>query len=197
MAKKESNTKTDSGTMTMPEPRLKKIIKENAIPKLTEKFGYKSVMQVPRIDKIVVNMGIGPNKGDKAIENGLRDLTLVTGQKAVPTLAKKSVANFKVREGMKIGCKVTLRGNKALHFLDKLITVVLPRIRDFQGLPHKSFDGRGNYTIGLKEQLVFTEISYDTFDRLRGMDIVICTSAKSDEESREFLKILGLPLREK
>ncbi len=169
------------------------------LPKLKEQFGYTSVMQAPRLDKIVLNMGTGsPDKtSDKHLENSIRDMTAITGQKPIITKAKKAVANFKLREGMEIGCKVTLRGDRMYHFFDKLATVVLPRIRDFQGLSPKSFDGRGNYALGLKEQLVFPEISYDTFDRIRGMDIVICTTARTDEEARVFLKEMGLPLRDK
>jgi large subunit ribosomal protein L5 len=197
MARKAKTEETTNQTKKFSEPRLKSIHKETIAPKMMEKFGYSSIMQVPKIEKIVINMGVGPDKGDKALENSIRDLALITGQKPVATIARLSISNFKVREGMKIGCKVTLRGNNALHFFDKLTTVVLPRIRDFQGLSVKSFDGRGNYALGLKEQLVFTEISYDTFDRIRGMDIVICTSAKNDEESREYLKMAGLPLKEK
>jgi large subunit ribosomal protein L5 len=156
-------------------------------------------MQVPRLEKIVVNMGTGsPEKGgDKHHENSIRDMALITGQKPIATVSKKAVSNFKIREGMKIGCKVTLRGDRMYHFFDRLATVVLPRIRDFQGLSAKSFDGRGNYALGLKEQLVFPEIPYDTFDRIRGMDIIICTTAKTDNEARVFLKAMGFPLREK
>ena len=155
-------------------------------------------MQIPRLDKIVINMGTGTGEKDpKHLENSIRDMTLIAGQKPVVTTAKKAISNFKLREGMKVGCKVTLRGDRAWHFFDKLTTVVLPRIRDFQGLSPKSFDGRGNYALGLKEQLVFPEIPYDTFDRIRGMDIIICTTAKNDEEARAFLKEMGFPLREK
>jgi len=195
MAKKNNDNNIPANG-TLPQPRLKKIYRENVVPKLKEQFQYSSSMQVPRIEKIVVNMGISEQKGDKALENSIRDMTLITGQKPVATRAKKAVSNFKLREGMKIGCKVTLRGDRAYHFLDKLITVVLPRIRDFQGLPANSFDGRGNYSLGLKEQLVFPEIPYDTFDRIRGMDITICTTATKDDDSRALLKMLGLPLRE-
>lgn len=196
MAKKDKDT--GGAPATLPAPRLKKTYKETVLPKLREQFGYKSVMEVPRLQKIVVNMGTGnPDKDSKHLENSVRDLQLITGQKAIVTTAKKAISNFKLRAGMKVGCKVTLRGDRAYHFLDKLATVVLPRIRDFQGLSPKSFDGRGNYALGLKEQLVFPEIPYDTFDRIRGMDIVICTSAKNDEEARAFLKLMGMPLREK
>lgn len=196
MARKDKDA--PSGPVTLPAPRLKKLYKEQVIGKLKEQFGYSTVMQVPRLEKIVVNMGTGnPDKDSKHLENSVRDLQLITGQKAVITTAKKAISNFKLRAGMKVGCKVTLRGDRAYHFLDKLATVVLPRIRDFQGLSPKSFDGRGNYALGLKEQLVFPEIPYDTFDRIRGMDVVICTSAKTDEEGHAFLKHMGMPLREK
>ena len=156
-------------------------------------------MQVPRLDKIVINMGTGSKEktGEKNLENSLRDMTLISGQKPIITKSQKAISNFKLREGMEIGCKVTLRGDRMYHFFDKLATVVLPRIRDFQGLSPKSFDGRGNYALGLKEQLVFPEIPYDTFDRIRGMDIIICTTARTDEEARVFLKAMGLPLRDR
>ncbi|MDX2066677.1 MAG: 50S ribosomal protein L5 [Fimbriimonadaceae bacterium] len=184
--------------VNLPKPRLRQKYREEVIPKLREQFKYESVMQVPRLEKVVINMGTGASDKDpKHLENSIRDLTLISGQKPVATVAKKAVSNFKIREGMKIGCKVTLRGDQMYHFLDRLMTVVLPRIRDFQGISAKSFDGRGNYAMGLKEQLVFPEIPYDTFDRIRGMDIIICTSAKTDEEARVFLKALGMPLREK
>ncbi|HMS55417.1 MAG TPA: 50S ribosomal protein L5 [Fimbriimonadaceae bacterium] len=177
------------------QPRLKKVYRETALPKLMEQFSYTTVMQAPKLTKIVVNMGTGID--EKHLDNSIRDMTLITGQKPVATVARKSISNFKLREGMKIGCKVTLRGDRAYHFLDKLATVVLPRIRDFQGLSPKSFDGRGNYALGLKEQLVFPEIPYDTFDRIRGMDIVITTTAKTDEEGLAFLKAMGMPIRDK
>jgi large subunit ribosomal protein L5 len=197
MARKEKKEE-NAVAATNVQPRLRKIYKEKVLPQLMEEYKYTSVMQAPRLLKIVINMGTGnPDKDPKHLENSMRDLALIAGQRPVPTVAKKAIANFKLREGMKIGCKVTLRGDRAFHFLDRLCTVVLPRIRDFQGLSPKSFDGRGNYALGLKEQLVFPEIPYDTFDRIRGMDIVICTSAKTDEEARTFLKAMGLPLREK
>jgi large subunit ribosomal protein L5 len=196
MAKKEKGS--EGGAATLPAPRLKKIYQEKVVPQLKEQFGFKTVMQVPRLEKIVINMGTGnPAKDPKHLENSVRDLQLISGQKPVITTAKKAISNFKLREGMKVGCKVTLRGDRAYHFLDKLATVVLPRIRDFQGLSPKSFDGRGNFALGLKEQLVFPEIPYDTFDRIRGMDVIICTTAKNDEEARAFLKMMGMPLREK
>lgn len=181
-----------------PKSRLKEREKSEIGPKMQEQFGYKSTMQIPRLNKIVINMGTGAgDKDPKNLENSVRDMTLISGQKPVVTIAKKAISNFKVRENMKIGCKVTLRGERMYHFFDKLANVVLPRIRDFQGLSPKSFDGRGNYALGLKEQLVFPEIPYDTFDRIRGMDIIICTTAKNDDEARAFLKFMGLPLREK
>lgn len=192
MAKKE---KGGAAPGALPVPRLKQVYKETVAPKLREQFGFTSTMQIPRLSKIVINMGTGTD--EKHLENSVRDLTLISGQKPVVTTAKKAISNFKLREGMKVGCKVTLRGDRAYHFLDKLNTVVLPRIRDFQGLSPKSFDGRGNYALGLKEQLVFPEIPYDTFDRIRGMDIVICTTAKNDDEARAYLKLMGVPLREK
>lgn len=200
MAKKEKEESGGGGggKTTLPAPRLKQIYKDSVVPKLKEEFGFKTIMQVPRLEKIVINMGTGnPDKDSKHLENSIRDLQLIAGQKAIVTTAKKAISNFKLREGMKVGCKVTLRGDRAYHFLDKLATVVLPRIRDFQGLSPKSFDGRGNYALGLKEQLVFPEIPYDTFDRIRGMDVVICTTAKNDEHARAFLKHMGMPLREK
>jgi len=198
MARKNQVEET-AGPVTLPKPRLAQRYTEQAVPKLQEQFNYKSPMQLPKLEKIVINMGTGSKEktGDKHLENSLRDLTLITGQKPIVTKAKKAISNFKVREGMEVGCKVTLRGAKMQHFFDKLATVVLPRIRDFQGLSPKSFDGRGNYAMGLKEQLVFPEIPYDTFDRIRGMDIIICTTAKTDEEARVLLKALGFPLREK
>lgn len=199
MAKEKSQDgEASGGKVKMPAPRLRKRYREEIVPKLREQFGFTSVMQVPRLEKIVINMGTGSSEKDpKHLENSIRDMTLIAGQKPVTTIAKKAISNFKLREGMKIGCKVTLRGDRMYHFFDKLATVVLPRIRDFQGLSPNSFDGRGNYALGLKEQLVFPEIPYDTFDRIRGMDVIICTSAKNDEESRAFLKMMGLPLRDK
>ena len=196
MAKKEKESSAPVGTM--PKSRMREKYAKEVAPKLQEQFSYKSSMQVPRLEKIVINMGTGStDKDSKNLENSLRDLQIISGQKPVATVAKKAISNFKLREGMKIGCKVTLRGEQMYHFFDRLANVVLPRIRDFQGLSPKSFDGRGNYAIGLKEQLVFPEIPYDNFDRIRGMDIVFCTSAKNDEEARVFLKAMGLPIREK
>lgn len=199
MARKDKNQEGgDAAVATLPKPRLRQRYREEILPKLKEQFNYTSVMQAPRLEKIVINMGTGAgDKDPKHLENSIRDMQLISGQKPVVTVAKKAVSNFKIREGMKIGCKVTLRGDRMYHFFDKLATVVLPRIRDFQGLSPKSFDGRGNYALGLKEQLVFPEIPYDTFDRIRGMDIIICTTAKTDEEARVFLKSMGLPLRDR
>lgn len=201
MARKEKETaKLDVqvGKAALPKPRLRKVYADTVSPKLKEQFSYKSAMQVPRLEKIVINMGTGAgDKDPKHLENSVRDMALISGQKPIITTAKKAISNFKIRENMKIGCKVTLRGDRMYHFFDKLATVVLPRIRDFQGLSPKSFDGRGNYALGLKEQLVFPEIPYDTFDRIRGMDIVICTTAKTDDEARAFLRLMGLPLRDK
>lgn len=197
MARKDKVEET--GPVTLPKPRLRAKYSDEVIPKMQEQFKYGSVMQVPKLEKIVINMGTGSKEkgGDKHLENSIRDMALISGQKPIVTKAKKAVSNFKIREGMEVGCKVTLRGDRMFYFFDKLVTVVLPRIRDFQGVSPKSFDGRGNYAMGLKEQLVFPEIPYDTFDRIRGMDIIICTTAKTDEEARVFLKALGLPLREK
>ncbi|RYG30920.1 50S ribosomal protein L5 [bacterium] len=200
MARKSQSTDTiETATSDVRvTPRLKAKYKTDVVPKLQEEFKYKSPMQTPKLEKIVINMGTGSSEKDpKHLENSVRDLTLISGQRPVVTTAKKAIANFKLREGMKVGAKVTLRGDRMYHFFDKLATVVLPRIRDFQGLSPKSFDGRGNYALGLKEQLVFPEIPYDTFDRIRGMDIVICTTAKTDAEGVSFLRAMGLPIREK
>jgi large subunit ribosomal protein L5 len=174
--------------------RMKKKYQEEATPALMKKFGYKSVMQVPRIEKIIVNVGCGDARDNaKAIEAVVRDISTITGQKAVVTKAKKSVANFKLRTGMSVGVKVTLRQSRMWEFLDRLLNVALPRVRDFRGISANSFDGRGNYALGLKEQLVFPEIDYDKIEKIRGMDIVICTTANTDEEARELLTCLGAP----
>ena len=174
--------------------RLKEFYKADVAPALMKKYEYKSVMQIPKIDKIVINVGVGDAKeNSKAIDNVINDITLITGQKAVPTFARKSVANFKVREGMKIGVKVTLRGETMYEFLDKLFTFALPRVRDFKGINPNAFDGRGNYSLGLKEQLIFPEIEYDKIEKIRGMDIAIVTTATTDEEARELLKLMGAP----
>ena len=181
------------GMAVVPMSRRRQQFKDTVIPAMKEQFGYHSIMAVPRLTKIVINMG---EEDAKTLENSIRDLSLITGQKPVVTKAKKAISNFKIREGHKIGCKVTLRGERMYHFFDKLVSIVLPRLRDFRGLSPKSFDGRGNFGIGLKEQIVFPEISYDTFDKIRGMDVVICTTAGTDEEAREFLKKMGMPIRE-
>ena len=174
--------------------RMKKKYKEEAAPALMKKFGYKSVMEVPKVEKIIVNVGCGDARDNaKAIEAVVKDISAITGQKAVVTKARKSVANFKLREGMPVGVKVTLRQNKMWEFLDRLFNVALPRVRDFRGISGNSFDGRGNYALGLKEQLVFPEIDYDKIEKIRGMDIVICTTAKTDEEARELLAYMGAP----
>ena len=175
-------------------PRLKTKFKEEATPALMKKFGYKSIMQVPKVEKVVVNVGCGDARDNvKSLEAVVRDITTITGQKAVITRARKSVANFKLREGMPVGVKVTLRQDRMWEFLDRLISVALPRVRDFRGISPDAFDGRGNYALGLKEQLVFPEIDYDKIEKIRGMDIVICTTAKTDEEARELLTHLGTP----
>jgi len=164
------------------------------MPAMTEKFGYKNVMQIPKIEKIVINMGVGDAVGNpKVLDSAVADLTLIAGQKPVLTHAKKSLAAWKLRKGMPIGAKVTLRGDRMYMFLDKFINVALPRVRDFRGVSSKAFDGRGNYSLGLKEQLIFPEIDYDKIDKLRGMNIIIVTTAKTDEEARELLKLLGMP----
>ena len=175
-------------------PNLKQKYQAEVAPALMQKFGYKSTMQIPRIDKVVVNVGCGEARENaKILENVVGDLAKITGQKAVITKAKKSVANFKLREGMPIGAKVTLRGDKMWEFLDRLFNVALPRVRDFHGINPNSFDGRGNYAMGVKEQLIFPEIEYDKIDKIRGMDVVICTTAETDEEARELLKLVGAP----
>ena len=174
--------------------RVKEKYLNTVKPALIEKFNYTSVMQAPKLDKIVINMGVGDAMANsKALDAAVEDLTQIVGQKPIITKAKKSIANFKLREGVAIGCKVTLRGEKMYEFFDKLISISLPRVRDFRGLSKNSFDGRGNYTIGIKEQLIFPEINYDKVFKIRGMDIVIVTTAKTDEEGRELLTLLGMP----
>ena len=173
---------------------LKKKYLEEVAPALMQKFQYKSTMQIPRLEKIVVNVGAGDARDNaKALDSVVKEITAITGQKAVITKARKSVANFKLREGMPCGVKVTLRQDRMWDFLDKLFNVALPRVRDFRGISADSFDGRGNYAMGLKEQLIFPEIEYDKIEKIRGMDIVVCTTAKTDEEARELLKLLGAP----
>ena len=175
-------------------PNLKKLYQDEVAPALMQKFGYKSTMQIPRLEKIVLNVGCSEARENaKVLDAVVSDLTAITGQKAVVTKAKKSVANFKLREGMPIGAKVTLRGNKMWEFLDRLFNVALPRVRDFRGISADAFDGRGNYALGVKEQLIFPEIEYDKIDKIRGMDIVMCTTAQTDEEARELLKLVGAP----
>ena len=174
--------------------RLKEKYTNEVIPALTEKFNYSSVMAVPKVDKIVINMGVGEAKENKKVlESAVADLEKIAGQKAVVTRAKKSVANFKLREGMPIGCKVTLRGERMYEFADRLINLALPRVRDFRGVNQNSFDGRGNYALGIKEQLIFPEIEYDKVDKVRGMDIIFVTTAKTDEEARELLTQFNMP----
>ncbi|MFU0791332.1 50S ribosomal protein L5 [Cerasibacillus sp. JNUCC 74] len=176
--------------------QLKKKYQDEVIPSLMKKFNYKSVMQVPAIDKIVINMGVGDAvQNSKALDNAVEELALISGQKPVITRAKKSIAGFRLREGMPIGAKVTLRGERMYDFLQKLIAVSLPRVRDFRGISKKAFDGRGNYTLGIKEQLIFPEINYDKVNKVRGMDIVIVTSSNTDEEARELLTQLGMPFQ--
>ena len=176
--------------------RLKEKFVKEVTPALMSKFNYKSVMQVPQLDKIVINMGVGDAVANaKALDNAVEELATITGQKPVVTRAKKSIAGFRLREGMPIGAKVTLRGERMYQFLDKLVSVSLPRVRDFRGVSKKSFDGRGNYTLGVKEQLIFPEIDYDKVSKVRGMDIVIVTTANTDEEARELLTQLGMPFQ--
>lgn len=174
--------------------RLKDLYKNEIVDAMIKKFGYKNVMEVPKLDKIVVNMGVGEAKDNaKVLESAVKDMETITGQKAVLTKAKKSIANFKIREGMAIGCKVTLRGEKMYDFLDRLVNLALPRVRDFRGVNPNSFDGRGNYSLGIKEQLIFPEIEYDKIDKVRGMDVIFVTTAKTDEEARELLRLFNMP----
>ena len=174
--------------------RYKESYYETVVDAMTKKFGYKNVMEVPKLEKIVINMGIGEAKENpKVLENAVSDMEIITGQKAVLTKAKKSVANFKIREGMNIGCKTTLRGEKMYEFLDRLVNLALPRVRDFRGVNPNAFDGRGNYALGIKEQLIFPEIEYDKIDKTRGMDVIIVTTAKTDEEARELLTLFNMP----
>lgn len=176
--------------------RLKDRYRTEIVPTLVKAFQYRNIMQVPRVEKVVLNMGVGDaTQNANVLDAAVADLAAITGQKAVVTRAKKSISNFKLRQGMGIGCRVTLRGSRMYEFLDRLINVAIPRIRDFRGIPTKSFDGRGNYTLGLSEQTIFPEVSYDRVDRLRGMDITIVTTARSDEEGAELLRQLGMPFR--
>ena len=174
--------------------RLKELYYNEIVEAMTKKFGYKNAMEVPKLVKIVVNMGVGEAKENaKVLENAVSDMETITGQKAVLTKAKKSIANFKIREGMNIGCKTTLRGEKMYEFLDRLVNLALPRVRDFRGVNPNAFDGRGNYALGIKEQLIFPEIEYDKVDKVRGMDVIIVTTAKTDEEARELLRLFNMP----
>ena len=176
--------------------RLKELYDTKIRPELMQQFGYKNIMQVPRLTKIVVNMGVGEGAHNaKALENAMHDLALITGQKPMITRARKSIAGFKIRKGMPIGCKVTLRRERMYEFLDRLINLALPRIRDFRGLSPRAFDGHGNYTLGVREQIIFPEIDYDKVDKVRGMDITICTTANTDEEARALLAAFGMPFR--
>ena len=174
--------------------RLKSLYNDEIVESLTKKFGYKNVMQVPKLNKIVINMGVGEAKDNaKVLETAVKDLEAITGQKAILTKAKNSIANFKLREGMPIGCKVTLRGERMYEFLDRLVNLALPRVRDFRGVNPNAFDGRGNYALGIKEQLIFPEIEYDKIDKVRGMDVIFVTTANTDEEGRELLKLFNMP----
>jgi len=176
--------------------RLEKVYKEQIVPKLMEKFGYKNVMQVPRLSKVTLNMGVGEAVGNKKImENALADMSKIAGQKPVTTLARKSIATFKIRDGWPIGCKVTLRRNHMYEFVDRLVNVALPRVRDFRGVSGRSFDGRGNYNMGIKEQIIFPEIDFDAVDAMRGMDIAIATTAKTNEEAKALLEAFRFPFR--
>ena len=174
--------------------RLKDMYKDEIVDAMIKKFGYKNVMEVPKLDKIVINMGVGEAKENaKVLESAVSDMETITGQKAVITKAKHSIANFKIREGQSIGCKTTLRGDKMYEFLDRLVNLALPRVRDFRGVSANSFDGRGNYALGIKEQIIFPEIEYDKVDKVRGMDVIFVTTAKTDEEARELLRLFNMP----
>lgn len=195
MADKKNQVAKAAATDNVAErSRMRTMYKEEVVPALVKRFGYKNINEVPRLEKVVLNMGLGDCKDNsKSLQIAVGELTQIAGQKPVITKAKKSVANFKVREGMNVGAKVTLRGERMYHFLDKFISIALPRVRDFRGVSSKSFDGRGNYALGVKEQLIFPEISYDQIEKVRGFDICIVTTAKTDEESRELLRLLGMP----
>jgi len=178
--------------------RLKKEYLETIKPAMKKQFGYKNEMQIPRLDKIVINMGVGENATDsKKIQGAVADMSVIAGQKPLVTKAKKSVSTFKLRDGMSIGCKVTLRGERMYEFLDRLVTIAMPRIRDFRGVSDKSFDGNGNYAFGVKEQIIFPEINYDKVDKIRGMDIIVCTTASTDDEARELLRAFKMPFKKK
>jgi len=177
-------------------PRLKEKQNSEIVKAMMDKFSYKNVMQVPRLDKVVINMGVGEAiQNSKAIDAAVNDLIIIAGQRPVVTKAKKSIAAFKLRQGMTIGCKVTLRGDRMYEFVDRLVSIALPRVRDFRGVSPKSFDGRGNYSLGIKEQLIFPEIDYDKIDKVRGMDIIFVTTARTDEEARELLRLMGMPFK--
>ena len=174
--------------------RIKEKYLAEAVPALQQKFGYKNVMEIPRLEKVIINMGLGDCKDNaKALEVAVAELTQIAGQKPLVTRAKKSIANFKLREGMNVGAKVTLRGARMEEFMDKLVSIALPRVRDFRGVSNKAFDGRGNYALGVKEQLIFPEIEYDKVEKIRGMEMIFVTSAKTDEEAKELLRLLGMP----
>lgn len=176
--------------------RLKEQYQNEIVDAMIKKFGYKNIMEVPKLDKVVINMGVGEAKDNaKLLESAIADMEKIAGQKAVVTRAKNSVANFKIREGMPIGCKVTLRGEKMYEFLDRLVNLALPRVRDFRGVNSASFDGRGNYALGIKEQIIFPEIEYDKIDKVRGMDVIVVTTAKTDEEARELLRLFNMPFK--
>ena len=176
--------------------RLKDLYKSEIVDAMVKKFGYKNVMEVPKLDKIVINMGVGEAKDNsKVLETAVKELETIAGQKVVTTKAKNSIANFKIREGMPIGCKTTLRGEKMYEFLDRLVNLALPRVRDFRGVSADSFDGRGNYALGIKEQIIFPEIEYDKIDKVRGMDVIVVTTAKTDEEARELLRLFNMPFK--
>jgi large subunit ribosomal protein L5 len=194
--KPEKLFETGDGAAARITPRLRIHYEQFVRPQLQQQFNYKNPMQIPRLEKIVINMGVGKGEQEpKQLENAVRDLALISGQKPVVTTAKKAISNFRLRQGHRIGCKVTLRGDRMYVFMEKLINVVLPRIRDFAGISPRSFDGRGNYSMGLREQILFPEIVYDQVDRLRGMDITFCTTAKTDEEAFALLKAMGMPFR--
>ena len=190
-------TATESGLPEGYEPRFLKIYREKVVPGLKEKFNYTNPMQVPRVDKVVINMGVGEAVNDsRKVQSALKDLALIAGQQPVVTRAKNSIANFKVRENMPLGCKVTLRRQRMYEFLDRFVTIALPRVKDFRGLSPKSFDGRGNFACGVKEHLIFPEIIYDRVDQVWGMDIIVATTAKTDEEAREMLRLFNFPFRD-
>jgi large subunit ribosomal protein L5 len=194
--KKEAPAKADEPKMPAPPARLAVYYREKVVPELTQKFGYKSVMQVPRLKKITVNMGVGETTTDKKVlDNAVADMTKIAGQKPVVTKSRKSIANFKIRANFPVGCMVTLRGARMYEFLDRLVNIAIPRIRDFRGVSNRAFDGRGNYSLGVKEQIIFPEIDYDKIDTIRGMDIAINTTAKTDDEARSLLAAFRFPFR--